>query len=200
MESDERQSVIRDIAERRFWHEGDILTLRTEFFLIGQGILFEAFFSAASFKLRGLEIAAFGLVSSFAWLMVGARNDWHIRFISAVVSTPEVAGDATVAEFKKGILAIRDREPKWLRWAHSLLLFGRVMPFVCFDAWVSLTLQLWLSKVVVVIACLSLAGVAIIVFRKWPRRDLDRDARSLVESLKLFPPNELRRHEKRDTE
>jgi hypothetical protein len=138
-----------DLRERRdfilawFWHEGENLNQRTDWFLIFHAILVEAYLAAytSSLKFKGLEIGVFGLVTSFIWLMIGVRQEWHIKFFTKCVRKEEITGSSEISSTLSYILDARDKQPLWMRWAHSVSLLSKLVPFCCVVMWAILVLQ-----------------------------------------------------------
>jgi len=159
----------REFLLRWFWHEGDNLNQRTDWFLIFHAILMEAYLAAGGdhgLPSRGLEIGLLGLVTSALWLAIGVRNEWHIKYLIEGVKQPELIS-SEVAHVLRALLDARDQQPRWVKRFHSVPIFGKIVPFCCLAAWLVLVLQRWLTWPWVSLGLLSLIpfGIALISLR-----------------------------------
>jgi hypothetical protein len=175
----------RAFVQKWFWHEGDNLNTRTDFFFICHALLFEAYLGAAdSYPAHALAVGLFGLITSSIWFLVGARNDWHIKYMTKAMSRPELVGDL-VSGLAQEVTAAREHQPAFIKWAHSVSLFSRVIPFACLDTWLILVLQPWIEVRFAFGIAGVVTGIAALMFRRWPpAEELDRLVEQLVRKLR----------------
>jgi hypothetical protein len=129
-----------------FNHEDTQIAHRTDWFLVFNAILFEAFISAAdseSVTVVGfaLPIGAFGLVSAFVWFTVGVRQWWclqyFVKFITQLkpeIVRPQIANFmATMSEARKSHAG-----GPFFRWQRATPSFCIVIPLACLLVWLTL--------------------------------------------------------------
>ncbi len=177
----------RDFLLKWFWHEGENLNQRTDWFLIFHAILIEAYLAAGGtdhhLKSNGLEIGIFGLLTSFLWLFVGIRNEWHIKYLVECVKLDAVISPA-VAHVLRTLLAARMRQPPYVRWVRSVAAFGKTVPLACLLTWLVLVLQRWLPWCWVAIVTGPVAALGLCLILQSPNLP-----QSLLEEI--VPPHSL---------
>jgi hypothetical protein len=153
--------------ERVFNHDDDSFHTRTDWFLVGHGILFEAFFSARGLCDSSVETAivwCFGLVAAWSWL---GTSLWQLETLAH--DKKRLRRASPVYDDIQKWRAHRSRKrSRMMRaifpWQHGTKVFGCVLPLVCLLAWVALGITqtsswFWLHR-----ACLYVAVVAVIAF------------------------------------
>ena len=132
------------VEERVFFHEDDAFHVRTDWFLVGHGILFEAFVAAAQEdKWIAYAVGAFGLVAAWCWLAVSLRQVQNLDAMKSAFRRAAVPYDVAQSE-----RALRDRKrngsgrdgPLSMRAAP---VFGKVLPWACTLVWIVVLARLW---------------------------------------------------------
>jgi uncharacterized protein (DUF983 family) len=120
------------VQERTFFHEDDAFHDRTDWFLVGHGILFEAFFSARD-KGLSLPVWLFGLVSAWIWLAVSLRQ---LPQLNSMKRDFEYVAKSYRKEQRRRRLHDK-RRPRYLFpfFLHATTWFGVALPVACLGAW-----------------------------------------------------------------
>jgi hypothetical protein len=121
------------LAERLFFHEDDAFHVRTDWFLIGHGILLEALFSAKGTAATCL-VCLFGVSAAFVWLGVSLR---HIPALNK--QKRDFQNASIIYKRRQDGRALHDsmNRGSWLRW-HATWAFGIALPKMCLVTWLLL--------------------------------------------------------------
>lgn len=117
-----------------FLHEDDRISQRTDWFLIFNAILFEAF-NAASKEHHRFALGLFGLVVSWLWLMNGMRQQWSSKQLGDRVESPDVMGTEISHEFRQLFEKRRKKMSRLYQWASAVPTFTVTIPLACVLAW-----------------------------------------------------------------
>jgi|SRR5580692_4431855 hypothetical protein len=129
---DEQESV----QERTFFHEDDAFHDRTDWFLVGHGILFEAFLSARE-KHLSLPVWLFGLVSAWIWLTVSLRQLPQLNSMKR--DFERVSTSYRTEQRQRRLDDGHRRRRSWgfsrLFFQHATTAFGVYIPLACLGVW-----------------------------------------------------------------
>ncbi|MBI5562671.1 MAG: hypothetical protein HY894_07475 [Deltaproteobacteria bacterium] len=132
------QKAADEFSKRRmifdlFLHEDDRISQRTDWFLIFNAILFEAF-HAVTRDSQQFALGLFGLIVSWVWLMNGIRQQWTSMQLGNRMGSKDVMGEEISKEYKK-IFEERRKIPAWYGWARAVPSFTVTIPLACVAAW-----------------------------------------------------------------
>ena len=140
---------VETVEERIFCHDDNAFHTRTDWFLVGHAILFEAFVAAigSDAKTQGHAVAVpvwiFGVVAAWSWL---ATSQWQRKTLDRVKA--RFRDESSVYD---EVQEDRDRRyprrPWWalalFPWQHGTGVFGLVLPIACLLAWLGMGGAAW---------------------------------------------------------
>src|SRR5687767_6750414 len=97
MNNDDKSKHLDPVAliQDFYFHEGERVSHRIDWFLLFHAILIEAFLTASdSDSHSGLAdpIAFFGLLLALFWFAIGIRANWISKHLSKLLTTREITG------------------------------------------------------------------------------------------------------------
>jgi len=141
MPPNEGEPNAETIEERIFNHDDEAFHVRTDWFLVGHGILFEAFFSALAHdgaSWIALPVWIFGVVAAWAWLSTAV---WQVKTLSDVKTHFREAA-RVYDEIQRRRGALSDKRSRYIRvlfpWQHGTGVFGYVLPMACLGSWLGI--------------------------------------------------------------
>jgi hypothetical protein len=164
MPPDEGHPNEETIEERVFNHDDEAFHVRTDWFLVGHGILFEAFVTARTGdcgSLIALPVWIFGAVAAWAWL---GTSVWQVKTLRDVKDRFRGAARAydEIQRHRRRLTAARGPR-MWLPfpWQHGTGVFGYILPIACLVSWLALGVIQWgacVGDFIKAHVCCSVAG------------------------------------------
>ena len=114
---------IRKKALETYYHEGDALSQRIDWFLIFHAILIEGFVAGNSIPVK-VTIGTLGWVVSFLWFIIGLRQNWNMRNLIEAVIWQE--GVISENDNDDDVFVFHKRYTTLLRKRRSILYGGRI--------------------------------------------------------------------------
>ena len=132
-----KRAELRKMALETFLREGDNVSQRIDWSLIFHGILLEAFATAVNPHVS-LWVGTFGLVTAYLWFWIGARQNWHMRYVHRCITAAADPDDA-VYRFQSFLTSAHtEGQPQVFKWVRAVPIFTIVIPGATFLTWLIL--------------------------------------------------------------